>query len=250
MKISIVIPAHNEEEIIENNLNFLAERLPQLLTSVDWELVVAENGSTDKTFVLSEAATLNNPRFRAVKMPVAGKGKTIKTAWDENLADILIFMDADLATDLQHLPEMIEKIIEGNDLVIGNRLNKNSQVSRTAARTIYSKLYNRLTQMVLKTKIADHQCGFKGIKKTAWQKISPHMTSVGFFFDTELLALARKFEIKIAELPITWREWRGGASKSKVKIVKTAKNLIKNLWALKKRLTRLRQPPSDFGLVN
>jgi glycosyltransferase involved in cell wall biosynthesis len=239
MKILIVIPAHNEATIIENNLDFLAQELPKILSGFDWELLVAENGSSDGTFNLAEAKTKNFSRFQTSKLPVACKGAAIKTAWDASSADCLIFTDADLATSPKHLPEMIEKISQGHDLIIGNRLDQRSMVSRAMARTFCSQLYNLLTKIILKTKIADHQCGFKGINKTAWQKISPHITSTGFFFDTELLALARKFKMTITEIPIVWKEQRKGASKSKVKIIKTGKNLLKNIWSLKKRLARL-----------
>ena len=201
-------------------------------------MVIAENGSADQTLTIAKKLSETNRQVRFLQIPQPGKGLVIRQAWNSSNADILIFMDADLATDLKHLPQLLENLQDG-DLVIGNRLAPTSQVSRSQRRTFYSKLYNLAARQILKSRLTDCQCGFKGLKKDAWQKIQPHLESESWFFDTELLALAEHFHLKIKELPINWQEKRTKGNKSRVRIIKTGRHLIKNLWLLKKRLARL-----------
>jgi hypothetical protein len=148
-------------------------------------------------------------------------------------------MDADLATDITALPKLLEQHKTEISLVIGNRWNKESVVERSLARTIYSKIYNLLAGAVLNDRTPDHQCGFKSITKATWQKISPHIKSDGWFFDSELLGLVGHFGFSVAEIPVNWSEKRTKKNKSRVKILKTAKELLINLFTLKKRLARL-----------
>lgn len=239
MKICLVIPAHNEAIVLEKNIRCLWQQLPALLPSIDWEIIISENGSKDEIGEIANRLEQENSTTRVLINPKTGKGLAIKNAWDASDADFLFFMDADLATDLRHLPEFSIALQEA-DLAIGTRLHPQAVVTRTLTRTLYSRLYNQLARKILALPFSDFQCGFKGIKKEAWKKISPYLLSDGFFFDTELIALAQKFQLKTAELPITWREPRGGKNKSKVRIFKTGKNLIKNLIALKRRLSMLK----------
>ncbi|MFA6132053.1 MAG: glycosyltransferase [Patescibacteria group bacterium] len=239
MRFSLVIPAHNEEIDIKQSIETTILFLQNKFSDGDWEIVIAENGSTDETRGIVQDLEKKYTNLRLLIIPTAGKGWAVRQAWDTATAELLIFMDADLATDLKHLPDLIEAL-KDNDLVIGTRRYPSSQVSRSWQRSLTSFLYNRLARIILSLPFSDLQCGFKGIKKTAWQKISPYFTSTGFFFDTELLALANKFKLKTAEQPITWKEHRNKKNKSKVRLVKTGKELIKNLLSLKKRLTRLR----------
>jgi glycosyltransferase involved in cell wall biosynthesis len=239
MKILIAVPAHNEAAIITSNLKILSDFLSMAFKNFDWEIFVVENGSSDATMRMVREAADTNSKIKALSSQPTGKGRAIKTAWDLSDADILIFMDADLATDITALSKLLEQHKTGAGLVIGNRWNKNSVVERSLARTIYSKIYNLLAGAILDDHTPDHQCGFKSITKTAWQKISPHMKSDGWFFDSELLGLAGHFGFSIAEIPVNWSEKRTGKNKSRVKIFKTAKNLLINLFTLKKRLARL-----------
>lgn len=239
MNFSLIIPVHNEEICLKENVEQTLLFLNENFSDQSWEVMIAENGSIDATKKIAENLTKENPNLRMINNITAGKGLAIRTAWNATAADRLIFMDADLATDLKHLPELINALND-HDLVIGTRRHPTAQVERSIQRNLTSFLYNWLAQQVLHLPFSDLQCGFKGIKKDTWQKISPYFLSDGFFFDTELLALAHKFQLKTHELPIKWQEKRIGKNQSKVKIFKTGKNLIKNLLTLKKRLNVLK----------
>jgi len=236
MKFSLIIPAHNEEFcLVENTkkvLSFLTKKFP----SNGWEIILVENGSSDNTKNLIEKLASEDQRIRPLILSSAGKGLAVKTGWDASDAEFLIFMDADLATDLKHLLELIKKL-EDHDLVIGSRQLPDSKTTRTYTRKIFSFFYILAGRLILKLPCSDFQCGFKGIKNSVWKKISPQIQSTSWFFDTELLALAKDF--KIAELPIVWQENRTSKNKSRVKVFKTARYLLKSLFELKKRLATL-----------
>jgi len=238
MKFSLVVPTYNEEVCLKQNIEQVFLFLNKTFPDQDWEVVIAENGSSDSTKKIAEELTRDKPNLRMISNATAGKGLAIRNAWDTSTADLLIFMDADLATDLKHLPELINAL-DNHDLVIGTRRHSAARVVRSKKRTATSFLYNWLARQILGLSFSDLHCGFKGIRQEAWKKISPHLLSNGFFIDTELLALADKFNLAVFELPITWKELRGQDDKSKVNIFKTGKNLIRNLLTLKKRLNML-----------
>lgn len=235
MKFSLAIPAHNEEACLAENIGQILLFLRKKIPDQDWEIVIVENGSDDATKEIAEKLARENANLRVIAIPTAGKGLAVRTAWNTSTAERLIFMDADLATELAHLPELISAL-DDHDLVIGTRRHRAARVERSWQRTITSILYIWLARFVLHLPFSDPHCGFKGIRNEAWKKISPLCSSDGFFIDTELLALANKQRFKTSELPIVWREKRNGKNKSKVRVIKTGKNLIKNLFALKKRL--------------
>lgn len=235
MKFSLIIPAHNEEVCLAENIGQTLLFLQKNFPDQDWEVVIVENGSNDATKKIAEKLAQENTNLQVMAIPTAGKGLAVRTAWNASTAERLIFMDADLATELKHLPELINAL-DDNELTFGTRRHRASRVERSRQRTIISVLYIWLARLILNLPFSDLQCGFKGIRNEAWKKISPFCSSVGFFFDTELLAMVNKHQFKTGELPIVWKDKRDKKNKSKVKIFKTGKNLLKNLLALKKRL--------------
>ena len=239
MNFSLVIPAYNEEICLKQNIEQVLLFLKENFSDQSFEVVITENGSNDATKEIAENLVKENSNLRLISNTVAGKGLAIRTAWDTAEADLLIFMDADLATDLKHLPELINAL-KNHELVIGTRRHPSAQVVRSKKRASVSFLYNRLAHQILDLPFSDLHCGFKGITKDAWKKISPYVLSNGFFIDTEILALAEKLKLSTFELPVTWQERRIKEDKSKVNIFKTGKSLLKNLFALKKRLSVLK----------
>jgi glycosyltransferase involved in cell wall biosynthesis len=238
MKITLVIPAHNEEAVLEKNiretLNFLFPNFDQK----DWQIIIAENGSRDKTSEIARRLCGQEKNLSTFSLSQASKWLAIKKGWNSFPADYLIFMDADLATDLKHLPELIEKLKE-NDLVIGTRYHKNSQTKRTLKRNLLSIVYNHLARLILSLPFSDFQCGFKGLRHETWLKIKPLILSNQMSFDTEIIALTKHFGYKIAELPVCWAEKNCEQRKSSVRIFKTGQDLIKNLLRLRRRLAHL-----------
>ncbi len=232
MKVLLVIPTHNESLVIASTFKTLSEFCCANLTGYDWQILVADNGSTDDTH--ERACEL---RVSCFKIQEPGRGRAIKKAWTDYPADLYVYMDADLATDLEALPRLL-LALETNDLVTGSRLHPGSRVGRSGKREILSRVYNTLTRLLLHTKIQDSQCGFKGMRAEAVRMILPQVEHTGWFFDTELLVRSERAGLCVAEIPITWQEHRTPARKSTVKIFETVWDDLASIWRLRKKLPR------------
>ncbi len=233
MKILIVLPVYNEEKIIAENLRQLVLFCQKNLTD-NWQVVVADNQSTDKTAQVTKELTEIYPQITYFYLDKNGKGLAVKTAWQKFPADIYCFMDADLATDLKALPGLINSVKEGCDLVIGSRRHPASVVQRSLMKKIISGGYNWLVQWLLKSKIKDHPCGFKAVNRKIVEVILPLVKDNRWFFDTEILILAKRHSYKIREVPVCWAEPAG--RKSTVKILSLIIEYFKQVWRLRKSL--------------
>lgn len=234
MKIDIVIPLYNEEHVIaqtvETTLSFLkGHPLPYPFT-----ITLANNASTDNSWKICQDLAARYSNVKALDIGKKGKGIAIRTAWTRSDADVLVFMDADLSSDLNYLGTLIGSVVKGEaDLAIGNRLGKKSVlISHKRTRKFASRSYNALTRAILGTDIEDHQCGFKAMKKSSFMKIAPHLKDERFFIDTELIAFARHFGMTIQSIDITWRD----SMVSKVSLIKDSTRMFRDTFALRKRI--------------
>jgi glycosyltransferase involved in cell wall biosynthesis len=233
MKILIVIPAYNEEKILEKNIlrlrNFLVKNIKD-----KWEIVIAENGSTDKTLEIAKNLSQKYSDICYFHLTERGRGRALKKALSQSSAEILTYMDVDLSTDLKFFPQLIKFIKEGNDIVIGSRLIRGAEVKRSLLREILSRNYNLLIRFLFNTKIKDMQCGFKAINQKVKKNILPEVKDNEWFFDTELLILAERRGYKIKEIPVRWIEEK----ESKVLLLRTILSYLTSALTLKIRLSR------------
>ncbi|OQX71684.1 hypothetical protein B6D52_00695 [Candidatus Parcubacteria bacterium 4484_255] len=235
MNISIALPTYNEEKIVEQKIDQLFDFCKKNLKEYKWNIIVADNGSTDKTIRIVKKQKQKYSKLEYFHLKNLGKGIAIKKAWQNYLSDVNIFMDADLATELKFTLPLIKGIAEEKyDLTIGSRYHKQSQCKRSLIRSMYSKFYNFILRIFFNIKLTDTHCGFKALSKSAVQKIIPKIKNDGLFFDTELLVLARYYNLKIKEIPVNWQE--GEERKTKIKIIKTALKYLKEIIKLKYRL--------------
>lgn len=203
MMISIVFPAYNEAERIEKAIKETEKFLKKI--NYDYEIIVAEDGSTDGTDKIVQE--LVNDKIRLFHSDVRlGRGKALMNAFEKAKGEIVISMDVDLATNIKHLKELIEAIENGYDIAIGSRLIEGSKAKRSFERLLYSKVYNFLVRALLKSKIKDHQCGFKAFKKDIVVKLGKEAKDNHWFWDTEILVLAQRKGYKIKEIPVEWTE--------------------------------------------
>lgn len=229
--ILIAIPCYNEEKIIKKNILILLEFCDQNLKQ-DFTIIIADNNSNDQTKQIIKG--LENEKIKYIFIPRKGKGLAIETAWQSQDSDIYVFMDADLAADLNALPELIRQIKQGYDICIGSRFHKLSKVKRGIIRKIFSHGYSFLFKIILNSKINDAPCGFKAINRKARQNILPQVRNKEWFFDSELLILAEKQNYKIKEIPIKWEEPKH--RKSRAGITSIIREYLKMLLKTRKRL--------------
>ena len=228
----IVIPVFNEEVRLARCMpqlqQFLAKQQP-----FEWRIVVADNGSTDRTREVAASLQRTYPRIKLLSIAEKGRGGALKHAWFQSDADVLAYMDVDLATGLDALPLLLGTIQSGAaDIAVGSRLVAGSQVNRGWCRSFISQSYVLLVRNICGVKISDFQCGFKAISRTAARILLPQVQDSGWFFDTELLIRAKCAGWRVAELPVRWN----ADDDTRVNVVGTAWRDFVGLCRLRREL--------------
>ena len=226
--VDIVIPVYNEEQALPRSIVILADFLRENLSN-PWQIIIADNASTDGTRSVSEMLCQRYPGVNYLYLPQKGRGRALRAAWLDSTADIVSYMDVDLSTDLSHLPQLVDALDRGYHIAIGSRLSKGSQVTRSFKREVTSRGYNLLIKSMFFTPFQDAQCGFKALTRRTAQAIVPHIKNDNWFFDTELLIIAAKRGYRIKQLPVKWDD----DPTSSVNIARTATEDIKGLFRLR-----------------
>ena len=237
MNLEILIPVYNEETILEANTKLVANYCQANFD--DWKLTLIINGSSDNSLTIAEDLATNFPQINIINLHLGGKGYALKQGLINSSADILLYMDIDLAVSLEATAKLINLINQGHAVAIGSRLLPESLTARSFARDCSSKIYNYLASFILGAKISDWQCGFKAMTRDTAQKLIPQIQDDRWFFDTELLALAHHANLSIAELPINWSENRYAKRQSKIHLTTDPFIFLKNLCKLRLRLKKL-----------
>lgn len=234
MTFDITIPVLNEEATLHEQVHqlhqFISQHFPD---QQQWKIVIADNGSTDQTPEIGQAleTKLNGVQF--LRVPDRGVGLALKTSWSQSSADIVGYMDLDLATDLKHFPEVYNAITEDDyDIVYGSRLHPKAKVvGRSFKREVSSRVFNWLLQTYLGVQFSDGMCGFKWLKREHYPALyEGGAQNNGWFFSTELLTVAEWKNLRIKELPVIWTD---DVSSSRVEILPLAKRYIQAMRELK-----------------
>jgi glycosyltransferase involved in cell wall biosynthesis len=228
--VEIVVPVYNEEAALEPSLR----RLTSFLTApgrfpFSWRVVIADNASTDDTPALARRLAHELPGVGTIHLAAKGRGRALRAAWSASDARVLCYMDVDLSTDLAALLPLVAPLLSGHsDIAIGTRLARGSRVVRSARREFVSRSYNALLRVVLRARFSDAQCGFKAIRADVAERLLPLVRDQEWFFDTELLVLAQRAEMRIHEVPVDWVE----DPDSRVQVVSTAREDLRGVARL------------------
>jgi dolichyl-phosphate beta-glucosyltransferase len=204
-KLSVVIPAYNEEERILKTLLDVGEFLSR--QKYDYEILVVDDGSKDKTAGVVKAAETQVKNMRLVpNKQNHGKGWAVKDGMLKASGDVRVFMDADNSTKIDEIAKFLPFFEKGFDIVVGSRRIKGSHVPQDqgAFREFLGWAFRTIVHLIVPVGVTDTQCGFKAMTAEAAKKIFPHQTIFRWAFDVEILSLARRAKLKIAEVPITW----------------------------------------------
>ncbi|PKM91176.1 hypothetical protein CVU82_03955 [Candidatus Falkowbacteria bacterium HGW-Falkowbacteria-1] len=237
MTIDFIIPAYNEEQLLEKNITKLFDFLNLQNYNFDWKINIIINGSNDNSEKIAKKITNKNIGYEVIKE--AGKGNAIITTMDKSSADFFVYMDIDLAVSLENINDLVKELLLENDFVIGSRLLAKSVRKRSLTKDIISKTYVLLSKIILGHNFSDLQCGFKAIKRSAFIKIRPFIEDNKWFFDTEFIIFAKLLDLKIKEIPVNWSENRYEKRKSKLKLLRNSLLFTNNLFKLKKRLNKI-----------
>lgn len=239
--IDIVIPVYNEEAALPVSIPALVEFLQGHLAN-PWQVVIADNASTDGTGAAAARLAAQHPGVGYLRLPEKGRGRALRAAWLNSQADLVSYMDVDLATDLRHFPALVAALESGYQVAVGSRLSRGSQVfGRGLKREITSRGYNLLIKSLFFAGFPDAQCGFKGMTRQAAQAIIPAIQNNNWFFDTELLLIAEKRGYRIRSIPVTWHDDPG----TTVNIMKTVTEDLKGLLRLRFGGVPRVPPPSN-----
>ncbi|MCL2642751.1 MAG: glycosyltransferase family 2 protein [Candidatus Bathyarchaeota archaeon] len=213
LDVTVVLPALNEVDIIEQTVEKISQTLQTCGCS--YEIIIAEDGSTDGTDKKAAKLTQLSYVRHLHSDKRLGRGKALSNSFRQSNGNVLIYMDVDLATDLKHLSQLIHAVtVEGYLLATGSRRLSQSNAKRTLTRIFISKIYNFMVRLVLRSKIKDHQCGFKAFQRETLLSLLDEVTANHWFWDTEILVRAQRKGYKVKEFPVEWM----GTRETKVKL--------------------------------
>ena len=166
MFFEITIPVLNEETTLKKNILRIKKYFSYNISN-DFRIVIADNGSTDRTEDIGKKLKNNYEKIDYLRLNKKGVGLALRTSWTRSKADIVGYMDLDLATDLKYLKEVCSLMKDEKILIInGSRLLDNSKViNRTLLREIISRGFNFLQKKILGVNLSDGMCGFKFFKR-------------------------------------------------------------------------------------
>lgn len=201
-----MIPAHDEAPRLERNIELLVDCLNQWLT-LPYEVIIVEDGSTDGTYEVAKRLSEKIPPVKVIHSNKRlGKGRALNKALRHVHGEVVVIMDADLATDLEHLPELVLLAKEVNGVALGSRLIQGARVKRPLTRTVASIIYNKLVNLLFKTGVKDHQCGFKAFTQSVLNDVLLSMRDSWWTWDTEFIIRARRAGHPIVGIPVRWQE--------------------------------------------
>jgi dolichyl-phosphate beta-glucosyltransferase len=207
---SIVIPAYNESERIRATLDKILVHIQE--RGWDAEILVVDDGSTDATAQIVQAYAAEHPLLRLLQNPGnRGKGYSVRNGMLHANGEMVLFSDADLSSPIEEADKLFVALAEGNDIAMGSRwMRTELQTQRQPLhRQLLGRIFNLALRVMLHLHFRDTQCGFKAFTRRASQVIFPLQHIERWGFDPEILFLARKFGLKVKEVPVKWAHREG-----------------------------------------
>ena len=232
LQLSIVVPCYNEEERLPRTIEAIERYFAG--KQISYELILVDDGSSDGTRLVQQAAAERNPAVRLEALPRnRGKGRALAEGVAVARGAEILVTDADLSTPIEELDKLRAALHGGAGVAIGSRALRASRVeiSQPAYRVLMGKVFNLLVQAVLLPGIWDTQCGFKLFRADVAHEVFAHLTTDGFGYDPEVLYRAKKRGVKIAEVPVVWRN----SSPTKVMPIKSSVDMFKHVVRIRFR---------------
>ena len=201
--LSIIIPAHNEESRLPSTLEQVFHFLEgQSFTS---EVVVVENGSSDRTYEIAQEFAKHNRNLRVIQNDWRGKGLAIQRGVEEAKGGYIFLCDADLSMPVDEISKFIPPQLQNVDIAIASREAPGAvRYHEPYYRHFTGRVFNTLIRLLVLPTLQDTQCGFKCIRADVARDIFRYQTLTGWAFDVELLYIARHHGYQVVEIPIDW----------------------------------------------
>lgn len=236
--LSIVIPAHNEETRLPRTLGQVFAYLEKQAYAS--EVVVVENGSTDRTFKIAQEHARRRPNLFVIREERRGKGNAVRRGMLEARGEYRFICDADLSMPIEEVEKFLPPALSGFDIAIGSREAPGAvRYNEPAYRHLGGRAVNFLIQTLILPGLNDTQCGFKCFRAATTETLFRQQTLTGWSFDIELLYLARRKKLTICEIPIHWYF----DAESKVSAVRDAIRMIGDIFRIHLNALRGRYDP-------
>ncbi len=236
--LSIIIPAYNEAERLGRTLLTIFGYLRA--QSIDGEVIVVDDGSTDNTINIAEES-IAAAQFESAKVirvsPNRGKGHAVHTGLLAAHAPIALFTDADLSTPIEETPKLVEPIRRGEyDLTFGSRALDRSLIGvhQPWRREQGGRVFNVLVRMATGLPFWDTQCGFKAFRLDVCRPLIQAATIERFGFDVELLFIAQRAGLRLREIPVRWDHNEG----SKVSVMRDSLRMFDEVRVIRGQARR------------
>ncbi len=202
---SIVVPCYNESARIGSSL----EKITEFTQARRWnaEILVVNDGSRDDTVDIVRSFSRRNGSVRLIENPGnRGKGYSVRNGMLSASGEVILFTDADLSSPIEESVKLFDALQQGADVAMGSRwLRAELQSYRQPLyRQMLGRMFNLALRLTLGLQFKDTQCGFKAFTRKAAQTIFPRQRIDRWGFDPEILYLARKFDFKTVEVPVSW----------------------------------------------
>jgi glycosyltransferase involved in cell wall biosynthesis len=173
---------------------------------------VINDGSRDGTAEIANSYSARNPIVRLIENPGnRGKGYSVRNGMLHAQGQVLLFTDADLSSPIEESEKLFAALEAGADIAIGSRwVQAELQTQRQPLhRQLFGRVFNLLLRVTLGLKFKDTQCGFKAFTRNAAETLFPRQKIERWGFDPELLFLAQRCGLKVAEVPVAWAHSAG-----------------------------------------
>ncbi|MGI9862543.1 glycosyltransferase [Moorella naiadis] len=227
MKYSIIIPAYNEEGRLPECLN----TLKRVFASEDSEIIVIDDGSTDRTADIAGKYGVRVVSFKENR----GKGAALRRGFKEARGEVILTTDADLPASPEEMVKLGTLVREGYDIAIGSRRIKGAKINRSAGKRFMGWAFNMLVRLMTGLSYKDTQCGVKALKNAAAKKVIEYLSEEGFAVDVDVLLAAKTLGFKVKEEGIKWSDRPG----SKVRLLRDSLQMFQALIRLRKKYMAL-----------
>lgn len=208
LRVVVTLPVYRDASFLDNACMTLEELTSQI--TKEFTLLIAEDGSNSSGIVEILRKRYENIVYVQNDRRL-GRGRALREAWKMVQGDVYVYIDVDLATDLAKL-DAYKNLVEQQrdfDLVTGSRYVRDSITSRPWLREAASIAYNWWVRMVFQTGVHDHQCGFKSFSRELVERLAVEAKSDSWFWDTEVIVLAKRLGFRVKEIPVYWTEKKG-----------------------------------------
>ncbi|HYA64806.1 MAG TPA: dolichyl-phosphate beta-glucosyltransferase [Candidatus Sulfotelmatobacter sp.] len=242
-ELSIIIPSFNEEQRLPATLEKIAAYIQNRRPNT--EVIVVDDGSTDRTAAVAESWQDRIPQLRVVSNGRnRGKGFSVRHGSLEARGDIILFTDADLSSPIEE-GEKLLAALGSHDVAIGSRAVDRSliEVRQSPFREFSGIIFNRIVRAILRLPFVDTQCGFKAFRRERCRIIFEQQTIERFGFDPELLYLARHHGLSTVEVPVRWAH----SPATKVSMLRDSVQMFLDVFVIRWNAVRGRYRKGGWG---